>query len=124
MAEINTLFLYVADAEASAAFYTHLLGIKPLEASPTVALFLLPSGLTLGVWSKGGVQPTPTTGGGGCEIGFKVSCAAKIDEAHADWIAKGAAVAFPPTDLGFGRSFVALDPDGHRLRVYAVADEK
>ena len=32
-------------------------------------------------------------------------------------------IAFPPTDLDFGRSFVALDPDGHRLRVYAVAEE-
>ena len=23
-----------------------------------------------------------------------------------------------PTDLDFGRTFVALDPDNHRLRVY------
>ena len=26
-----------------------------------------------------------------------------------------------PTDLDFGRTFVALDPDGHRLRVFAPA---
>ncbi|WP_338112929.1 hypothetical protein [Sphingomonas sanguinis] len=26
----------------------------------------------------------------------------------------------PPTDRPFGRSFVALDPDGHRVRVYAL----
>lgn len=27
-----------------------------------------------------------------------------------------------PTDLEFGRSFVATEPDGHRIRVYALAD--
>ena len=26
-----------------------------------------------------------------------------------------------PTDMEFGRTFVALDPDGHRLRVFAPA---
>jgi catechol 2,3-dioxygenase-like lactoylglutathione lyase family enzyme len=26
-----------------------------------------------------------------------------------------------PTELDFGRTFVALDPDGHRLRVFAPA---
>jgi len=32
-------------------------------------------------------------------------------------------IALPPTDLDIGRSFVALDPDGHRLRVYASDKE-
>jgi hypothetical protein len=26
-----------------------------------------------------------------------------------------------PVDLDFGRTFVVLDPDGHRLRVFAPA---
>ncbi|GAN68803.1 VOC family protein [Acetobacter orleanensis] len=123
MTETNILFLYVADAPASAGFYARLLGIEPVEASPTFALLVLPSGLALGLWGKDGVQPAPTAGGGGCEIGFKMSSPAKIDETHAAWLAKGAMIAFPPTDLGFGRSFVALDPDGHRLRVYAIAED-
>jgi hypothetical protein len=29
----------------------------------------------------------------------------------------------PPTDMDFGRTFVALDPDGDRLRVFAPAGE-
>ncbi|OXE37675.1 MAG: drug:proton antiporter [Phenylobacterium zucineum] len=123
MSNANTIFLYVADASASADFYAKLLGIAPVEASPTFALFILPSGLALGLWGKDGVQPAPIAGGGGSEIGFKVDSAAKIDRTHADWLAKGAKIAFPPTDLDFGRSFVALDPDGHRLRVYSVAEE-
>lgn len=121
MTDTNSLFLYATDASASAGFYARLLGIEPVEASPTFALFILPSGLALGLWGKDGVQPAPATGGGGGEIGFKVDDAAEIDGTHADWLAKGATIAFPPTDLDFGRSFVALDPDGHRLRVYAVS---
>lgn len=123
MTNTNTFFLYVTDASVSAGFYAGLFGIEPIEASPTFALFILPSGLALGLWDKEGVQPAPVTGGGGSEIGFKVQNAAEIDSTHADWQAKGATIAFPPTDLDFGRSFVALDPDGHRLRVYAVAEE-
>ncbi len=124
MTSSNTLFLYVADAPRSAAFYADLLAAKSIEASPTFALAILPSGLALGLWRKDDVQPAPTAAGGGSEIGFKVDGAAAVDETHAEWSARGAVIAFPPTDLDFGRSFVALDPDGHRLRVYAMAEEQ
>lgn len=117
----NTLLLYVADPVASAGFYAALLGIEPVEVSATFALLVLPSGLGLGLWSRDGVQPAPVAGGGGSEIGFKMTNA-EIDATHAGWRAKGARIALPPTDLDFGRSFVALDPDGHRQRVYAVAE--
>jgi len=30
-------------------------------------------------------------------------------------------VAQKPVDMDFGHTFVALDPDGHRLRVFAAA---
>lgn len=120
----NTLLLYVTDAAASTRFYTNLLDRQPVEASPTFALFILPSGLALGLWSKDGVQPAPVTAGGGCELGFKVEDGAAVDATHAEWRTKGATIALPPTELDFGRSFVALDPDGHRLRVYAIAEEQ
>ncbi|ACB94183.1 VOC family protein [Beijerinckia indica] len=123
MNDTNILLLYVADAPASARFYAELFGIEPVEASQTFALFILPSGLALGLWGKADVQPAPVAGGGGSEIGFKVKGAEEIDNTHANWLAKGATIAFPPTDLDFGRSFVALDPDGHRLRVYAAAEK-
>jgi len=35
--------------------------------------------------------------------------------------AKGLAIVQPPENLDFGRTFVALDPDGHRLRILAPA---
>jgi predicted enzyme related to lactoylglutathione lyase len=49
--------------------------------------------------------------------------AADVDAVHADWAARGLAIAQPPTELDFGRTFVALDPDGHRLRVFKPGAE-
>lgn len=48
---------------------------------------------------------------------------AKVEGTHAVWQAKGATIALAPRDLDFGRSFVALDPDGHRLRVFVAAQD-
>jgi catechol 2,3-dioxygenase-like lactoylglutathione lyase family enzyme len=123
MTGTNAILLYVTSPEASARFYAKLLGRDPVDTSPTFVLFVLPSGLALGLWRKEGVRPAPAVSGGGCEIGFKVNCAAAVDATHAEWRAKGAAIELSPTDLDFGRSFVAADPDGHRLRVYALAEE-
>ena len=72
MAEPNFILLHVNDATASAAFYTSLLGRKPVEAAPTFAMFALESGVMLGLWTKSGVEPAATTPGGS-ELGFSVS---------------------------------------------------
>ncbi|MFC7397593.1 VOC family protein [Chelatococcus sp. GCM10030263] len=123
MADRNTLLLYVKDPQASGRFYAGLLRRDPFRASPTFVLFVLPSGLALDLRGKDVVRPAPVTSEGGSELGFPMKSAAEVDAAHADWLSKGAIIALPPTDLEFGRSFVALDPDGHRLRVYALAEE-
>ncbi|SMF32104.1 Catechol 2,3-dioxygenase [Tistlia consotensis] len=114
------LLLYVDSPEASGRFYAGLLGREPLQASPTFVLFALESGLMLGLWSRQTVEPAPAAAPGAGELGFKVAEPAAVDAIHADWQARGLAIAQPPSDLDFGRAFVALDPDGHRLRVFAV----
>ncbi|MBB4288632.1 putative enzyme related to lactoylglutathione lyase [Rhizobium leguminosarum] len=123
MIDSNSILLFVADVAKSASFYGQLLGKDPVELSPTLAMFILPSGLALGLWGKAGVEPTPTAMGGGCDVGFKVATADRVDTLHAEWQAKGATILLPPTDLDFGRTFVAADPDGHRLRVYTVSED-
>lgn len=123
MFEPSTVLLPVADPSASARFYGDILGLAPVEASSTFVLFVLPSGLGLGLWDKTGVVPAPAASAGCLEIGFKVESGAAVDAFYADWRSKGYAIALAPTDLDFGRSFVAADPDGHRLRVYALYDE-
>ncbi|MEH3148163.1 MAG: VOC family protein [Methylobacterium frigidaeris] len=121
MTGTNNLLLYVTDPRASGRFYAALLGCEPIEASPTFVLFVLPSGLTVGLWRRDGVLPAPSAAGGGCELAFRVASATEVDAIHAGWRERGATIAMAPADLDFGRSFVAVDPDGHRLRVYAQA---
>jgi predicted enzyme related to lactoylglutathione lyase len=47
---------------------------------------------------------------------------AEVDKTHDAWKEKGLKILQPPTDMDFGRTFVALDPDRHRLRVFFPAD--
>ena len=121
MTEPNFIILYVADPAASARFYTTLLGKAALEVSPTFALFALESGLMLGLWAKYSVQPAPLTAGGSSEIAFSVSSLEIVDRLFADWSKQGLCIAQAPTAMDFGHTFVGLDPDGHRLRVFAPA---
>jgi hypothetical protein len=59
------ILFYVADIWTSAPFYSHLFGCAPNQTSPSFALFLLPSGMRLGLWSQSSVQPVPVTRAGG-----------------------------------------------------------
>jgi catechol 2,3-dioxygenase-like lactoylglutathione lyase family enzyme len=121
MQDFNFVILYVQNATASADFYAHLLGRPPVEASPGFAMFVTPSGAKLGLWTRDTVEPKVAAANGGCELAFPVPDNAAVDQTHADWRERGLKVAQPPTDMEFGRTFVALDPDGHRLRVFAPA---
>ena len=50
-----------------------------------------------------------------------VDNAAAVDTTHAAWRGRGLTILQLPTDMDFGRTFVAADPDGHRLRVFVPA---
>lgn len=118
MLDANFIILYVDSPEASARFYADLIGSEALEASPTFAMFALPSGTRLGLWSRHTVEPGAQGAGGGGEIAMVVGSGEAVDATHADWQRRGLAILQAPIDLDFGRTFVATDPDGHRLRVF------
>ena len=117
----NYILLYVTDPSASAAFYTALLACPPVEALPTFALFALDSGLMLGLWARGSVEPAASLGGGGGELALTVASEAAVDACFADWRARGLTILQPPTHMDFGYTCVVADPDHHRLRVFAPA---
>lgn len=119
MPDLNFVLLYVDSPTASAAFYADLLGKPPVEASPTFAMFAMDSGVMLGLWSRHTVEPAPSATGGGSEIAFAVADADTVSATHANWAARGLPILQTPTAMDFGHTFVALDPDGHRLRVFA-----
>ncbi|WP_315289352.1 VOC family protein [Serratia proteamaculans] len=118
----NMTLLYVDNPENSAAFYRRLLGQAPVEISPTFALFVLSNGLKLAMWSKHGVEPAATATGGGGEIGFMCELPQQVDALYQQWREQGLEMIQPPVTLDFGYSFVACDPDGHRLRVYSLSE--
>jgi predicted enzyme related to lactoylglutathione lyase len=121
MTDPNFVILYVKDPSASAAFYADLLGRAPAEASPTFAMFALSSGVMLGLWSRDNVAPAVTAPPGGWELAIAMPDADAVRAAHADWSRRKLKIAQAPTAMDFGFTFVALDPDGHRLRVFAPA---
>ena len=118
MAEPNFTVLYVTDVSASTEFYTELLGRPPVEASPGFALFALKSGMMLGLWRRSEVQP-PAADPGGSELSFQVADPAAVIALHAEWMARGLSIILTPAKMDFGFTFLACDPDGHRLRVFA-----
>jgi catechol 2,3-dioxygenase-like lactoylglutathione lyase family enzyme len=119
MPDPNFVILYVDSPGASAAFYADLLGKPPVQSSPTFAMFALDWGVMLGLWSRRAVESAATASGGCGEIAFTVGNLDAVRFVHADWSTRGLRIVQAPTELDFGHTFVALDPDGHRLRVFA-----
>lgn len=118
MPNFNFLLLHVEDAAASATFYSALLGTPILDQRPGFAMLPLRDGVTLGLWGKETVEPASGQSGAS-EIAFAVADKAAVEATHADWAGRGLRILQPPTAMNFGTTFVASDPDGHRLRVFA-----
>jgi catechol 2,3-dioxygenase-like lactoylglutathione lyase family enzyme len=117
---VSFIIVYVEDVAKSEAFYTSILGRPAVDSSPTFAMLPAAPDLMLGLWKREGVKPQANAAGGG-EIAFTAGNREEVDARCAAWRAKGVPIALEPTAMDFGYSFVALDPDGQRLRVFAPA---
>jgi predicted enzyme related to lactoylglutathione lyase len=115
----NLVVLYVKDSDASAAFYETLLDRPIVQSSPKFSVLPLGGGAMLGLWQREEVEPRVDHEPGGNEIAFTVVDPDAVSATYEVWKARGAKIAQVPTALPFGHTFVALDPDGHRLRVFA-----
>ncbi len=115
----SSVILYVQNPLASADFYAALLGRPPVEASPGFVMFTLAPGVMLGLWARDDVAPAPAGRGAASELAIVVADKAAVNARHAEWAGWGWPIAQAPTAMDFGFTFVATDPDGHRLRVFA-----
>lgn len=122
MRALNYLLLAVRDPQKSAELYTRLLGREPVENSPTFVLYVLPTGLKIGLWIAAEVEPAPRPAGG-VEISFTEESRDAVTATHDEWKKLGLKIVQAPTDMDFGFTFVAEDPDGHRLRPFVLADQ-
>lgn len=117
------VILFVKNPLESGEFYSRLFELVPLEQSPTFVLFGLLNGLMLGLWSRYTAKPTVLADGGGSEICFSEESEEKVDELYDKWLKIGIEMAQSPLAMdGMSRTFVALDPDGHRIRVLCLEE--
>jgi predicted enzyme related to lactoylglutathione lyase len=120
MSDVSFILVYVDDVAASEAFYTSILGRGAIDSSPTFAMLPAAPGLMLGLWKRGGVQPPASVAGGG-EIAFTAADEAEVDSLYAKWRTLGVKIVQAATTMDFGYTFVGIDPDGTRLRVFTPA---
>ncbi|HWK93844.1 MAG TPA: VOC family protein [Pseudolabrys sp.] len=118
MLPFGLVVLYVKDITASTHFYRGLLGTEPVESSANFVMFPMPP-VMLGLWVQDEVKPAPSGGPGALELDFTMDSAKAVTDFHAEWVKRGFKTAQSPVEMDFGHTFVALDPDGHRLRVLA-----
>ena len=121
MPDFSFLLLHVDDAAASADFYQETLSLTVADQRPGFAMLPLRDGVMLGLWSRDTVEPQSSGQTGASEIAFRVADAGAVAAMHADWAQRGLVILQTPTEMSFGTTFVAADPDGHRLRVFAPA---
>jgi catechol 2,3-dioxygenase-like lactoylglutathione lyase family enzyme len=120
MALPHFVLLYVDEPEKSAAFYARLLDRKPLDSSPNFVMFELAPGLRLGLWARRDVTPAPKPNDTG-ELAMAVATNEEVEALCADRKRKDAVILQEPVKKDFGLTFLAADPDGHRLRVFCPA---
>jgi catechol 2,3-dioxygenase-like lactoylglutathione lyase family enzyme len=113
----NLILLYVEDPARSRQFYEKLLGQPPVASFPTYVPFRFDNGLHLGLWSTSAANFVSSGTGSRSELAFMVDDDEAADGLYQDWRAAGVTIEQAPMTAVFGRTFVALDPDGHRLRV-------
>ncbi len=114
-ANLGFVLLFVTNPQKSSLFYQQIFEIQPIEESSTFVMFALKNGVMLGLWSKYTAEPRVEASPGALEICFPAS---DVDTLYKNWGKKHVTIAQKPTDMDFGRTFVALDPDGHRIRIY------
>ena len=114
----HMILLYVADPIASLEFYEMILGTKAIDAAPTFAMLPFNESTILGLWIESGVKPPSSSKAGATELGFHLNSREDVDDEFTKWKSKGVAIVLERTKLDFGYTFVGLDPDGHRLRVF------
>ena len=119
MLNFNFVLLHVADPMASVSFYSDLLGKPAIDSRPGFAMLPLSDAVVLGLWLAGEADPSGVGKPGASEISFDVADVPALEKLHADWAAKGVEILTQPVAMPFGHTFVAADPDGHRIRVVA-----
>ena len=113
----NLITLYVDNTEVSTAFYEKLLGRAPVATFPNYVSFEFENGLYLSLWSKNAKNFVSGGTGHRFELSFLVADNEAVTSIYEKWQADAVEIEQPLHEAVFGLTFVATDPDGHRIRV-------
>jgi len=120
---LNYIIVYVNDLEKLKTFYTEALGMTYVgSVSANAFATLRPSGggAMVGLQAKefSELPPKFEDHAGSVELSFAVD---DVDATWKQWKENGVEMISEPTDLPFGRYFLAKDPEGHYLSAYKFA---
>lgn len=118
----NLIILYVDNPIVSSGFYQKLFNTEPDVMLPTWVAFSFNNGLNLGLWSTTASDFISCGVGSRTELSFMVKDIQEVDVLYQQWSESGVQIEQEPKNAVFGKTFVALDPDGHRIRV-CIPDE-
>ncbi|WP_419420155.1 VOC family protein [Legionella sp. D16C41] len=111
--------MYVDNLIKSERFYQNLLGLEAEEASPTFRMFKLANDLGLGLKDAQSVEHNHDDHNQN-ELVFSVENNTQVEALAQQWQKQGAIIIQPPNQLSFGYTFLALDPNGNRLRILSL----
>jgi catechol-2,3-dioxygenase len=123
---LNHAVLWVRDAQASAEFYTTVLGFEVAATMGSQAVFLRADGSTndhdLGLFSVGDRQRPAAHSPGLYHLAWQVNTIDELAELRRKLVAAGSLVG--ESDHGVSKSLYAADPDGIEFEVmWAVPKE-
>ncbi|MBY5948400.1 VOC family protein [Photobacterium rosenbergii] len=119
MLTIDSIVLYVESVQLSMAFYEKVFECEPKLLSPTFAVVEFAENVKITLKQADGLTPSSLVRGGGTELSIPVINSAELDTLFENWKQQGVNFAQEREESVYGINFVALDSDGHRLRVFA-----
>ncbi len=112
----NLQLIYVSDILRSTAFYSKIFNSQPIFSSPRYVAFSAGENLLFSLWSGGNSPDVDAPRFS--EIGIMLPSNEHVDKLYEQWCQGSDIKIFKVlyTDV-FGSTFLAVDPDGHIIRV-------
>ncbi len=118
MFTIDSFILYVTDIHSSMDFYSKAFDCEPTLLSPTFAAITFASNVKITLKQSDALTPVSKVTGGGTELSMPVTDKHTLENLYKEWSEKGIQFEQAPEESVFGINFVAVDPDGHRIRIF------
>lgn len=119
---LGFVILYVRDMGNMKAFYAEALGMTVVEevSGPNFVALRSGGGSLLALQDKAAsvLPPGKEIQPGSVELSFEVD---DVDTTWQRWKEMSVEIVTDPTDMPFGRYFMARDPEGHYLSAYRLA---